>query len=60
MRNHVHRDMYGGPKQDVGNHSGLNVYLSRKFTLHTHKYINEYIENMSPTHRGRGLIGNLA
>ena len=25
----------------------------------THKYINEYIEHMSPTQRGRGLIGNL-
>ena len=42
-----------------GEHSGLDADLARKFILHTHKYINECIEHMSPTHKGRGLVGNL-
>ena len=59
VRNHVLQGMYGGPKQDGGRHAGVDGCLARKFILHTHKYINEYIENMSPTHKGRGTIGNL-
>ena len=51
--------MHGGPKQDGGEHSGLDADLARKFVLHTHEHVNEYIEHMSPTHKGRGLVGNL-
>ena len=59
VRNHVLEGMYGGPKRDGGHHSGVDACLAQKFILHTHKYINEYISDMSPTHRGRGTIGNL-
>ena len=53
------KGMYGGEKQDGGRHAGVDADLARKFILHTHKYINEYITDLSPTHRGRGLVGNL-
>ena len=59
VRNHVLQGMYGGPKRDGGLHSGVDACLAQKFILHTHKYINEYAADMSPTHRGRGTIGNL-
>ena len=59
VREHVIKGMYGGEKRDGGNHSGVDSCLVQKFILHTHKYINEYISEMSPTHRGRGTMGNL-
>ena len=59
VRNHVLQGMYGGVKRDGGRHSGVDSCLAQKFILHTHKYINEYISDMSPMHKGRGTIGNL-
>ena len=58
LRTQIIQGMYGGPKRDGGTHSGVDTLLCQQFILHTHKCINEYI-NMSPTHRGRGTIGNL-
>ena len=58
-RGHILADMYGGPKQDGGTHDGVTSELTQKFMLHTHKYINVYIREMSPTHRGRDTIDNL-
>ena len=59
VREHVLAGMYGGPKRDGGVHSGVDSTLAQKFILHTHIYINEYIEKLSPTLRGRGTVGNL-
>ena len=59
VRKHVLAGMYGGPKRDGGVHAGVDSTLTQKFILHTHIYINEYIEKLSPTLRGRGTVGNL-
>ena len=59
VRENVLDGMYGGPKRDGVVHVSVDSTLTQKFSLHTHIYINEYVEKLSPTLRGRGTVGNL-
>ena len=54
LRDHIKRGFYGGPKRDGVTHGGVDEQLARKFITHTHKYINEYI-NESPKLKDRNI-----
>ena len=54
LRLHIKRGFYGGPKRDGGVHGGIDECLARKFIMHTHKFINEYISE-SPKLKDTGI-----